>query len=150
MEDIEGIVRRFANDEMERDDLRQEIAIALWRAMDRFRGESAERTYVVRIARNRALTFSAQRARRRTLLQALQLEQATSEDEDAESSFDAIRGALHSMSDSERSLLELAAAGFSPRQIADRVGKSAGAVRVALHRARTALKALLQRDGDRS
>ena len=33
--DIEAVVRRYADDPMDRDDLRQEIAIAVWRAMRR-------------------------------------------------------------------------------------------------------------------
>lgn len=39
-----------------RDDLVQEIALALWRALPGFRGECSERTLVFRIAHNRAVT----------------------------------------------------------------------------------------------
>lgn len=45
----------------ERDDLLQEIAIAIWRALPRFRGESSERTFIFRIAQNRAMSHLAQR-----------------------------------------------------------------------------------------
>ncbi len=39
-----------------RDDLVQEIALALWRALPGFRGDCSERTLVFRIAHNRAVT----------------------------------------------------------------------------------------------
>ena len=45
----------------EADDLFQEIALALWTALTRFRGESSDRTWLYRIAHNVALTFAARR-----------------------------------------------------------------------------------------
>lgn len=48
----------------EGDDLFQEIALALWTALPRFRGEASERTWVYRIAHNRALSFQGERRRR--------------------------------------------------------------------------------------
>jgi DNA-directed RNA polymerase specialized sigma24 family protein len=39
-----------------RDDLVQEIALAIWKAIPRFRGDSSERTWVYRIAHNVAIT----------------------------------------------------------------------------------------------
>src|SRR5215218_6875349 len=44
-----------------REDVLQEIAFAIWRALPRFRGESSERTFIFRIAHNRAITYLAQR-----------------------------------------------------------------------------------------
>jgi RNA polymerase sigma factor (sigma-70 family) len=42
----------YARDPTEREDLFQEIAIAVWRALPRFRGECSERTFLFRIAHN--------------------------------------------------------------------------------------------------
>ena len=39
-----------------REELVQEIALAIWRALPHFRGECSERTFVFRIAHNRGLT----------------------------------------------------------------------------------------------
>lgn len=44
-----------------RDDLVQDIALALWRALPKFRGDCSERTLVFRIAYNRALTHIERR-----------------------------------------------------------------------------------------
>jgi DNA-directed RNA polymerase specialized sigma24 family protein len=60
---IEAVVRRYVDDPMDRDDLRQEIAIAVWRAMPRFAGRATERTYVLRIAHcSASRTLSMRRA----------------------------------------------------------------------------------------
>lgn len=48
----------------ERDDLLQDIALALWKALPAFRGEASERTWVYRIAHNTAIRFITMRARR--------------------------------------------------------------------------------------
>jgi RNA polymerase sigma factor (sigma-70 family) len=46
-----------------REDLLQEIRFAIWVALPRFRGESSLRTFVFRIAHNRALTHVCRRKR---------------------------------------------------------------------------------------
>jgi RNA polymerase sigma-70 factor (ECF subfamily) len=58
---IANIARRYAKDPAEREDLEQEIALAIWRALPRFRGESSVRTYVLRIAHNTGCGFRKKR-----------------------------------------------------------------------------------------
>lgn len=41
------------------DDLMQDVLVAIWRALPRFRGDSSERTFIFRIAHNRGCTFLA-------------------------------------------------------------------------------------------
>ncbi len=53
----------YARDREEVDDLLQEIGMALWTALPRFRGDSSERTWVYRIAHNTAISFLASRRR---------------------------------------------------------------------------------------
>ena len=43
----------------DRDDLVQEIALAVWRALPGFRGECSTRTFLFRIAQNRAIAYLA-------------------------------------------------------------------------------------------
>src|SRR3982751_6157640 len=45
------------------EDLVQDVYIAIWRALPRFRGESSMRTFVARIATNRAITHVARATR---------------------------------------------------------------------------------------
>ena len=53
----------YARDGREVDDLLQEIAMALWTALPRFRGDSSERTWLYRVAHNTAISFRANRRR---------------------------------------------------------------------------------------
>jgi RNA polymerase sigma factor (sigma-70 family) len=45
----------------DREDLLQDILVAIWRAMPHFRGECSERTFLFRIAHNRAVTYITRR-----------------------------------------------------------------------------------------
>jgi len=55
------LARSYTKTTSDRDDLFQDIALAIWKALPGFRQESSERTFVFRIANNRAMTFLAQR-----------------------------------------------------------------------------------------
>ena len=44
-----------------REELVQEIAMAIWKALPHFRGECSERTFVFRIAHNRGLSHASRR-----------------------------------------------------------------------------------------
>lgn len=47
----------YTRDPGQREDLFQEIAVALWKALPNFRGNCSERTYIYRVAHNTALRF---------------------------------------------------------------------------------------------
>lgn len=51
----------YTNSAADREDLLQDMALALWQALPQFRGECSERTFVYRIAQNRALSALARR-----------------------------------------------------------------------------------------
>ena len=51
----------YARDPGEREDLFQEIVVAIWKGLPRFRGECSERTFVFRIAHNRGIAHLARR-----------------------------------------------------------------------------------------
>jgi RNA polymerase sigma-70 factor, ECF subfamily len=53
----------YARTAADRDDLLQDIAISLWRALPRFRGDCSERTFLFRVAQNRAIAYVARRGR---------------------------------------------------------------------------------------
>lgn len=60
---IGRIVCSYEADASLAEELAQEIYIALWRALPRFRGAASMRTFVARIATNRALTHVARQMR---------------------------------------------------------------------------------------
>src|SRR5262245_37225974 len=58
---LERLAASYTRTSGDREDLCQEIATAIWGALPRFRGECSERTFVFRIAHNRALAHVARR-----------------------------------------------------------------------------------------
>jgi len=51
------VVRVYAQQEMDRDDLFQEIAIQVWRSIPTFRGDASPGTWIYRIALNTAIKW---------------------------------------------------------------------------------------------
>jgi len=70
MEQYRAALWRLANsyeaDPAAREDLFQEIALAVWEAIPGFRGESGERTWLYRIAHNVAISAAVSRKRRKS------------------------------------------------------------------------------------
>jgi RNA polymerase sigma-70 factor (ECF subfamily) len=64
LEPLRRLVWSYARDAHESEDLLQEIAMALWTALPRFRGDCSERTWVYRVAHNTAISHIASRNRR--------------------------------------------------------------------------------------
>jgi RNA polymerase sigma-70 factor (ECF subfamily) len=68
MESYAGPIRRlcgaYAATAADRDDLWQDIFIAVWRALPGYRGDASVRTWLYRIAHNVALTWQARDRRR--------------------------------------------------------------------------------------
>lgn len=70
IEQYQAALRRLVNsyeaDPGRREDLFQEIALGVWQALPRFRGDSSERTWLYRIAHNIAISTLESRHRRDT------------------------------------------------------------------------------------
>jgi RNA polymerase sigma-70 factor (ECF subfamily) len=144
----------YARRASEHDDLFQEIAFAIWRALPGFRGECSDRTFVFRIAHNRGISYLA---RRRTPTGAddeerelpdgrPNPEQALSANEESER----LVGAVQSLPVAHRQVMTLALEGFSYGEIADVLGISETNVGARLTRARQMLRELLKRNDTRS
>lgn len=57
------LARAYTTTAADADDLMQEISFALWRALPGFRHECSERTFVYRVAHNRAISWRRNHAR---------------------------------------------------------------------------------------
>lgn len=64
MDPLRRLVWSYARDSADSDDLLQEIAMALWTALPRFRGDCSERTWLYRVAHNTAISHVAGKNRR--------------------------------------------------------------------------------------
>jgi RNA polymerase sigma-70 factor (ECF subfamily) len=131
-----------------RDDLVQEIAIALWRALPRFRGDSSLKTFVFRIAHNRALTHVWRRGRVRTT-EVSEAEHLTDPAESPEGRLargqrrERLDAAIRALPVVHRQVLTLALEDLSNAEIASVLGMRENAVAVRLTRARQALRQAL-------
>ena len=132
----------------EREDLLQEICLALWKALPGFREECSERTFVFRIAHNRGLTNVA---RRRPA--AHDLEEASTLADPAGSpetlaSDDQRRllllEAVRALPMIQRQVVTLSLEGLSHKEIGEVLGISETNVAVRLSRGKSALRERLQ------
>ena len=144
---VSRTARSYAKTVHEREDLEQDIALAIWRALPTFRGECAERTFVLRIAHNQALSLLS---KRRARPPAGELDEDSPADEpDPEAlaglsqKMTSLFRALHRLSFSQRQVLVLALEGLTHEEIGEVVGISPGNVAVRVSRARTELKKLV-------
>ncbi|MEM8934234.1 MAG: RNA polymerase sigma factor [Acidobacteriota bacterium] len=135
-----------------RDDLFQEICLAIWRALPSHRGESSMRTFVFRIAHNRGLSHGWRRGRTARVEQPIADRGAS----DAAVVVDGrpdpevetlardrqrrLRAAIRSLPVAARQVLTLSLEGLPQKEIADVLGITENHVAVRLHRARTALR----------
>ena len=55
------VIASYAPPGAERDDLAQDTLLAVWQALPRFRGDSSPRSFVLRVAHNRALSHAWRR-----------------------------------------------------------------------------------------
>lgn len=133
------------------EELVQEIFFAIWRALPSFRGDASTRTFVARIATNRAITHVA-----RALKSAPSLELSEQlEAPDSSPETQAIVADHHTrLIETVRGLplayrqpVMLTLEGLTPKEIADSLGITTNAVSIRLSRAKGLLRALL---GDKS
>jgi len=133
-----------------REELVQDIALAIWQALAHFRGECSERTFIFRIAHNRGLSHAW---KRRPAHQALDdLEESEQpvdprplpEDKAAEKhERERLMSAIHLLPATHRQMIALLLEDFSYAEMAEVLGITENNVAVRLNRARDALKDLL-------
>lgn len=135
----------YARQPADREDLFQEILLALWQALPSFRGECSERTFVYRVAHNRGISYRS-RARRQggPSIDEIAAPTATTASPEgvsiAQAEQEALRRAVLELPLSYREVVLLRLEGLSSRQIADVVGITTNNVDVRLSRARDRLR----------
>lgn len=134
-----------------RAELRQEVAIALWQALPRFRGDSGLNTYVARIAHNVGVSHVRRDAREgphAALDETLPSDAAAPEHETVrEQQRRLLADAIRTLPLGQRQVVVLHLEDFDHAQIAATLGINEGAVAVRLTRARQALAAILTGSG---
>lgn len=127
----------------EREDLAQEIALAIWRALPRFRGECGERTFVHRIAHNRCLSHVLRRRPATAEVEPADPRPGVEERLLAAERRERLLAAVRALPLAQREVVLLALEGLAHAEIAEVVGITKGNVAVRLARARERLGAIL-------
>lgn len=137
----------YVDNESDHADLLQEMLVALWQALPRFRGESSVWTFTFRVAHNRAVSFAARARRRRTVPIPEQLHDARpGPDAVVETRLERHRlmAAIRRLPDAQRQAVMLYLEGATAEEIASVQAISPNNAAVRLSRARQALRADLE------
>lgn len=141
---IARIARSHEADRGRAEDLVQDIYLAVWRALPGFKAGAGLRTYIARIAHNRAITHVAREMRRpRNLDLDESLPAAGPSPEEMTAEADARRKleeAVRRLPIGQRVVATLALEGFTPEEVASVLGITAATASVRLHRAQAQLR----------
>lgn len=137
------------------EELVQEIHFAVWRALPSFRGDASLRTFVARIATNRAVTHVARALKSAPRLElSEQLEAPGASPETQAIVVDhqtRLIAAVRGLPLAYRQPVMLTLEGLTPKEIADSLGITTNAVAIRMSRAKELLRALLgDKLGDKS
>jgi RNA polymerase sigma-70 factor (ECF subfamily) len=137
----------YTNTLSDRNDLVQEIALALWQALPGFRSECSERTFLFRIAHNRAIAhLSRSRSQPATGMEVEVHDPAPDPEAglEREQQVERLRRAIHQLPIVFRQVITLSLEGLGYGEIAEVLGISESNVGVRLTRARQILRASLE------
>ena len=145
---LRRIVRSYARPADE-DDLAQDVALAIWKALPSFRGDASLRSFVFRIAHFRGVTHLGRRLARAesdepdenaSIDRGPTPEQRAAEREDVRRLYVALR----ELSVPQRQVITLALEGMNHKEIGECLGTTTENVAVRLNRAREALRTFME------
>jgi RNA polymerase sigma factor (sigma-70 family) len=131
-----------------REDLLQEIFVAIWKALPGFRGECSEKTFALRVAHNRCLSHVWRRGKSRE--SEVELPEVPDGRKSPEALAidsrrrEALLAAIRALPVNYRQVLTLALEDLAPAEIAAVLGVTENNAAVRLNRARKALRGILE------
>ena len=145
---ISRIAMSYEADPGLREDLVQQIFLAIWQALPSYRADASLKTFIARIAQNRAISFVAKQVRQGPVAEIP--EGIESDDPDPEQS--AIEAserkrlleATRKLPLPQREVIILVLEGFGYAEIADMLSIAPNALALRLSRAKAALKKMLE------
>ena len=143
------IAGSYESERARRDDLLQEITLAVWRALPAWRGDASLRTFTARVAHNRAIDHLARERRAQgDELDENHPDPATSPmaHAEAEQRREDLVAAVRRLPLGQRQVVVLALEGFSQNEIGQALGLEDNTVAQRLSRARRQLQQWLQGD----
>ena len=148
---LRRLAAAYSRSTADADDLFQDVCLAIWRALPRFRGGCSDRTFVFRIAHNRGITHRTRaRWRREEAIDETAVPDPSPDPAaiaDTRGQRERLVSAIRLLPVAFRDVVTLSLEGLSNQEIADILGMSYSNVGVRLTRARKLLKQHLERTG---
>lgn len=146
---ISRIAMTYEADITLREDLIQQILLAVWQALPSYRGESSLKTFIARIAQNRAISYVAREVRRPPTAEVSE----TIEDDDPNPEETAIHSnerealiaATQRLPLPQKQVIFMVLEGFTYAEIAETLDIAPNALALRLSRAKAALKSAMER-----
>ncbi len=134
------VAARYADDESAREDLRQDIRLAVWLALPKHRGDASEATYIRRIAHYCGARFGRRQFKAECVGEPMDEGPSIVERLDDQERRAALRAALRTLPGGQREAIELLLSGASYREVAGTLGISESNASVRITRARKRLR----------
>ena len=146
---ISRIAMSYEADPGLREDLVQQIFLAVWQALPSYRADASLRTFIARIAQNRAISFVTKQVRQPPTAEMPELVESEGPDPE-QSAIDAserrmLLEATRRLPLPQREVIILVLEGFSYPEIAEMLDIAPNALALRLSRAKAALKKMLER-----
>ena len=150
--DYGGLISRIATsyeaDPALREDLTQQIFLAIWQALPSYRADASLKTFIARIAQNRSISYVTRQTRQpRTaeLSETLEADDHTPEQHAIQmSEREALLEATRQLALPQREVIILVLEGFTYAEIGDMLNIAPNALALRLSRAKAALKKILE------
>ena len=146
---ISRIAMSYEADPSLREDLMQQIFLAVWQALPSYRADASLKTFIARIAQNRAISFVARQVRQPPTAEMPELIEADQPDPE-QSAIDSserqmLLEATRQLPLPQRQVIILVLEGFDYGEIAEMLNIAPNALALRLSRAKAALKKMLER-----
>ncbi len=145
---ITRIAMSYEADPALREDLTQQILLAVWQALPSYRADASLKTFIARIAQNRAISFVARQVRQPPTAEIPEKLEADAPNPEESAMISSDRQALleatRRLPVPQREVIVLVLEGFSYAEIAEMLRIAPNALALRLSRAKAALKAMLE------
>ena len=145
---ISRIAMSYEADPAHREDLVQQILLAVWQALPSYRADASLKTFIAKIAQNRAISFVARQVRQGPVAELPEQIEAGEPDPEQSaikaSERKVLLDATRRLPLPQREVIILVLEGFSYAEIADMLSIAPNALALRLSRAKASLKAMLE------
>jgi RNA polymerase sigma factor (sigma-70 family) len=146
---ITRIAMTYEADPNLREDLTQQILLAVWQALPNFRAESSLKTFVAKIAQNRAISYVAREVRRPPTAEVSDTIEADDPTPEETAIYaderEALVAATQRLPLPQRQVIFMVLEGFTYAEIAETLEIQPNALALRLSRAKAALKSAMER-----